>query len=838
MTDLLVPETGQAAPIRHYGASLSGEAFRALRVRFPGRRVPDVWAATAASRAQVLARLEHPPLRSGSLSTRQARHTGADRLLRWLGTFPGETWQQRWRASPAADRGADWVQDPVAWLADSGKHSRSTRAVLDVGLAILLCADVLRPDLDWLVSNLGGRCWRELVAAHRDPEGFAELMAKMDPALSQGARRKALAQITLLLIAKGGKVRDIQVGDCLELREAEARVLANGGRGRTRFYAFLRELGTFPADAPPSLARIGRFTGQSSVEGLVDRYALQCRPVRDLIVDYLAERQPALDYSSLDGLSRSLSLYFWKNLEDRHPGIDSIRLAPEVAAEWKTRLRTKATRRRLPDGSTSETTSLREGYTKLLTNVRAFYLDIAQWALEDPSRWGPWAVPCPISEAEISFKKTIARRKARMDQRTRERRPLLPSLVEAAARQLADARLRLDAARSANPGSTFTVCGQTFTKAGRTGAPGGDGSATAYDATRHRWDLALSEQRAFWGWAAVEFLRHTGCRIEEMLEVSHHSITQYTLPDTGELIPLLQIAPSKTDEERVLVVSPELADVLSAVVSRVRDSTGMIPLVASYDYLERVWNPPMPLLFQWRFGGESRLISKNTFRRAIDEAMRAIRRPGSEEPLGYTFHDFRRIFTTEAILNGMPPHIAQLILGHKDINTTMGYKAIYPQEAISGHRAFIARRRSLRPSEEYRTPTDQEWEEFLGHFERRKVSLGECGRAYGTSCQHEHSCVRCPLLRIDPAQRPRLIEIRDNLAARIVEAEQQRWLGEAEGLRASLAHAQDKLAQLDERARRTTTINLGIPVFHEIVGREAVATLGPVVSAPDGIVRP
>ena len=66
----------------------------------------------------------------------------------------------------------------------------------------------------------------------------------------------------------------------------------------------------------------------------------------------------------------------------------------------------------------------------------------------------------------------------------------------------------------------------------------------------------------------------------------------------------------------------------------------------------------------------------------------------------------------------MPPHIAQLILGHKDINTTMGYKALYPEEAITSHRAFIARRRELRPSEEYRSPTDSEWDEFLGHFER------------------------------------------------------------------------------------------------------------------------
>ena len=35
-----------------------------------------------------------------------------------------------------------------------------------------------------------------------------------------------------------------------------------------------------------------------------------------------------------------------------------------------------------------------------------------------------------------------------------------------------------------------------------------------------------------------------------------------------------------------------------------------------------------------------------------------------------------------------------------DINTTMGYKAVYPEEAINGHRAYIARRhphRARRP---------------------------------------------------------------------------------------------------------------------------------------------
>ena len=176
----------------------------------------------------------------------------------------------------------------------------------------------------------------------------------------------------------------------------------------------------------------------------------------------------------------------------------------------------------------------------------------------------------------------------------------------------------------------------------------------------------------------------------------------------------------------------------------------------------------------------------------------------------------------------MPPHIAQLILGHKDINTTMGYKAVYPEEAINGHRAFIARRRELRPSEEYRAPTDEEWEEFLGHFERRKLALGDCGRAYGSSCIHEHSCVRCPLLRVGPAQRPRLEEIRDNLSARISEAKREGWTGESEGLQVSLAAANNKLAQVDGLiARRRSAVSLDMPSFPDIAGRTAAPAKEP-----------
>src|SRR6185312_13125122 len=96
---------------------------------------------------------------------------------------------------------------------------------------------------------------------------------------------------------------------------------------------------------------------------------------------------------------------------------------------------------------------------------------------------------------------------------------------------------------------------------------------------------------------------------------------QYTPPTSTDLIPLLQIAPSKTDTERLLVISPELADVLAAVLHRIREPSGAVAAVASYDPHERIWNPPMPLLFQRRFGGGNRAIPSGTIRDWICQAI-------------------------------------------------------------------------------------------------------------------------------------------------------------------------------------------------------------------------
>ncbi|MER7955248.1 hypothetical protein ABTY94_10950, partial [Streptomyces sp. NPDC096030] len=76
----------------------------------------------------------------------------------------------------------------------------------------------------------------------------------------------------------------------------------------------------------------------------------------------------------------------------------------------------------------------------------------------------------------------------------------------------------------------------------------------------------------------------------------------------------------------------------------------------------------------------------------------------------------------------------------------------------------------------------------------------------------------CSLLRPEPSQQDRLIEIRDNLLDRIAEAQREGWLGEVEGLEISLAGAEGKLTQL-EAAHKPSVVHLGLPTFGQIAGR-------------------
>jgi len=224
----------------------------------------------------------------------------------------------------------------------------------------------------------------------------------------------------VIIAAKGGRLADITVGDVVELFDAEDHLKADP-RSRPATFKVFREMGIFGAEVPAW--RSLRRTGKLSVEELVDRYPIACRPMRDLLVAYLKERQPSVDYGTVVSLCYSLVRCFWSDLEAHHPGIDRLRLTPEVASAWKGRLRTKKVVARTASGASDE----RLNYLDVLYTVRAFYLDLAEWALEDPARWGPWVEPCPIRQHELSRRKFVRQRKARMDARTASACPCYPS---------------------------------------------------------------------------------------------------------------------------------------------------------------------------------------------------------------------------------------------------------------------------------------------------------------------------------------------------------------------------------------------------------------------------
>lgn len=769
-----------------------------LPARFPPRPIVSAWPACRWTRTKVAELVaEH----WSSVPSRQeaaARLRGLGLLLDWLEDQPGKTWQQRWLASGANEARASWRQGPEQWLARGG-HPHWKLRPMTVALPTLIGADVLRPSLDWLLAG-SARISPEVIA-WRDPEGFERLRVACDGdgSARPAVTRQIVTRCAMVAAAKGGDLAEVTVGDVLEILQVQARLRGEHVRYGSATLNALRRIGVIGEEVP-TLREI-RSRGPRSAEELVDRYELTSGRIRNLIVDYIKERQAALDYSSLIALSYSLARCFWSDIEAHHRGADTLALPAAVMTAWKQRLRSRTRSVTNAAGETTEVSVERLGYLDVLASVRMFYLDLSEWALTDPARWGAFAVPCPIRAEELSRRKALRRQKARTDARTRARLPALAVLVVAAAKWRTDSAELLAAGRACQAGEQFVAGGQNLTRcAAPHAAP--DNIWAEETSTKRRRCLNREEEYAFWAWAIIEVLRLTGLRVEELMELSHHSLVQYRLPKTGELIPLLQIAPSKTDAERLLVVSPELAEVFSAIISRVRAGSSAVPLVAARDYHELVWLPPAPLLFQHIVRRERHGFDHNTISRLIDmvAARSGLADDADATPLRYTPHDFRRMFITDAVMNGLPPHIAQILAGHQDLNVTMGYKAVYPDEAIQAHLAFLARRRALRPSEEYRTPTDEEWQEFLGHFERRKVSIGTCARAFATPCIHEHACVRCPMLWPDPAQRPRIVEICDNLTARIKEAEAEGWLGEVEGLQVSLAGATSKLAQIDRRS--------------------------------------
>jgi integrase len=403
----------------------------------------------------------------------------------------------------------------------------------------------------------------------------------------------------------------------------------------------------------------------------------------------------------------------------------------------------------------------------------------------------------------LGYTKKRRRDEAAMHERTRTLAPALDVLTDSTYHQHRRAQRLVAAAAGIPPGGTFTFDDLLYERPtlrdSALGASHRPIRIRLVGTGIRTFEVAKREQDTFWAWAAVEILRLTGIRLEELLELTHFSIQPYVQPD-GTKIPLLHIAPSKTDTERLIPCAPELATVLAAVIRRAKNGQPHIPVLRRWDPHERQLAAPLPLLMQRQSPSGPTPLTPSYIYALLQRALDSAALTGIDgQPLRFNFapHDFRRIFATDAVRSGLPLHIAARILGHPNLETTRGYVAVYNDDVMQAYLDFIQRRRDHRPSAERRPATGAEWDDYKRRFAERKMSLGTCERGYGTPCIHEHACERCTFLRPDPTQRPRLQHMRENVDTRIAEAEQHGWLGELRGLQLSARAIAQKIDDVD-----------------------------------------
>ncbi|MGO9101627.1 MAG: hypothetical protein ACLP9Y_20095 [Mycobacterium sp.] len=194
-----------------------------LVAAFPPQPVAASWPATQARRSAVVDRVLAAPFALDNPTSQRKRRLGVLAVLGWLGAQPGHSWQQRWQASGAEDH-PDWR---LLVGTDRGKPLPHVTS----GLLVLICADVIRPRLDWLLRFAPARHNLAVeMARTRDRDVFAELTALCQGRVGLQSQQQALTNIAIIMAVKGGNAASVRVGDCLELLATAARTRVTNDR--------------------------------------------------------------------------------------------------------------------------------------------------------------------------------------------------------------------------------------------------------------------------------------------------------------------------------------------------------------------------------------------------------------------------------------------------------------------------------------------------------------------------------------------------------------------------------------------------------------------------------
>ena len=263
----------------------------------------------------------------------RTRQKAARLVLQWLSTFPGTGWQARWEATGIHD--SSWI-GRVQEAFPEAKACR--RTIIVPAMGGLLLRRVVLPSYPFLRAYRAMKLL-QFVAVDIAPQDFARIReASREAGLRQGHIDNGISVIAKMVLHTGRDPDELTADDVLRFRADGVQYVAgrlHSPAGIHVAWALLHRAGII--SGPDSLLEALR-RGQRPTAEMVDGYGIRCRPIRDVLVRYLDERRPSLDYGTFRSLAGALAGRFWADLELHHRGIDSLHLAAEVVQAWKERL--------------------------------------------------------------------------------------------------------------------------------------------------------------------------------------------------------------------------------------------------------------------------------------------------------------------------------------------------------------------------------------------------------------------------------------------------------------------------------------------------------------------
>ncbi|MBT8162992.1 MULTISPECIES: hypothetical protein [Arthrobacter] len=231
-------------------------------------------------------------------------------------------------------------QAPREGLKELSERLSVGRIFLSSGVSTLVRARLVRPSYEWMFSSKQWNQSRGSLSFLEVAEPTETARLRALPEYERGhelIRRNAENAIARILVRTGKRLGKLTGDDVLAYSH-----IARSSRHAKEHLAWELLVALGPLAGEPPTLRAAWHASVSSrrhtVKTLVDRYGIPPSRVRDLLIDYLEELKPNMDYGSLEGVAYRLVRLFWAEIIDINPDQKDLRLPPDVAAQWRERM--------------------------------------------------------------------------------------------------------------------------------------------------------------------------------------------------------------------------------------------------------------------------------------------------------------------------------------------------------------------------------------------------------------------------------------------------------------------------------------------------------------------